>query len=468
MNIPSIKSLLLAALAVTALSCTLDNDRLPDPSVEQRSIPGLLRSATVQATFNQHSLPARTAGILMQYLDRLESSIFFVENYDIPASYMEAYWSSGLYRGSLKTANDLLQLSQELGDTDAEGIAHVILALEFANATTSFGDIPYSQALGGSDGIIKPVLDPQQEVYLAIIEQLTEAIALLSVGGNPLIAEADFLHGGDIAKWKKLAHGLRARYGNHLLAKGLWSTSQVLADIDQSYKSHDEQGKFQFLMVGNIEHPIRSFVEQRPSTVAGNPDFLQSLTERNDPRNPFYFATDGGGNIDIATMSSDLVWTSRNSVLPWLSFAELQFIKAEILVLTGAADVQISEALQSAIAGSLDQMGINSASHQEFVEQYGTVSIGSTNEQKLQQIIEEAYYSYYGYAWQQAWSNYRRTGYPELPNTGSPNENNRSGTLPERYLYPQEVKDLNLDNFQEAEIRQSGAFLDTPLWIFED
>ena len=94
--------------------------------------------------------------------------------------------------------------------------------------------------------------------------------------------------------------------------------------------------------------------------------------------------------------------------------------------------------------------------------------MGLNEAQILERIIEQAYAAYYGFNHQQAWSNYRRTGYPAITSTAnSPNENNPSNSVPVRFLYPTSEFEYNAVNVETAISNQGGALLDNPLWIFE-
>ncbi|MEL6650320.1 MAG: SusD/RagB family nutrient-binding outer membrane lipoprotein, partial [Bacteroidota bacterium] len=76
---------------------------------------------------------------------------------------------------------------------------------------------------------------------------------------------------------------------------------------------------------------------------------------------------------------------------------------------------------------------------------------------------------YFGMAFQQSWTNFRRTGYPALqPDPNSVNSYNPRGIIPKRMLYPESEQTTNRLNWEAAKMRQGGALLDADTWAFAD
>lgn len=63
------------------------------------------------------------------------------------------------------------------------------------------GDIPYSDALKGEEGVQKPKYDTQKEVMRQVLEDLEEAYTLFSSGSD---FDGDPIFGGDTENWKRL------------------------------------------------------------------------------------------------------------------------------------------------------------------------------------------------------------------------------------------------------------------------
>lgn len=86
---------------------------------------------------------------------------------------------------------------------DQIAIARILKAYIFSTLTDSYGDIPYSKALQGDNGIA--AYDKQQAIYTDLFKELTEAVAQFDGG---IAVSGDILFGGDEAKWKKFANSL--------------------------------------------------------------------------------------------------------------------------------------------------------------------------------------------------------------------------------------------------------------------
>ncbi len=118
----------------------------------------------------------------------------------------------GTYYGILAEIDIVLKssLAEETKNTSYEGIALVLRSYAFANLTDNWGDVPFSEAIDGSNGNFKPKYDTQESIYTAILNDLKKAETQLALG-QPILG-GDILYGGDIQNWRKLANSLRLRY----------------------------------------------------------------------------------------------------------------------------------------------------------------------------------------------------------------------------------------------------------------
>jgi len=141
-------------------------------------------------------------------------------------------WSSNRYdwdTGSIWSSNyNLLRTNKvaneravELGLPFHEGVTLILKSMLFGNLTDYYGDIPYSEALNGSDlEGERPAYDTQETVYRGIISDLETASSLLSASNYEGVVESqDLFYGGDASKWQKLANSLALRYYMRLSEK---------------------------------------------------------------------------------------------------------------------------------------------------------------------------------------------------------------------------------------------------------
>jgi len=117
-------------------------------------------------------------------------------------------WSSA-YRGMLEDIRLMNLLADEAGLTFHKGMGKVFQAYVMLTLVDYFGDVPYSEALQGSEGILNPAADSGQAVYDAAIALLDSAVADFNAGG-PVPAE-DFFYNGNASKWIKAANSIKKK-----------------------------------------------------------------------------------------------------------------------------------------------------------------------------------------------------------------------------------------------------------------
>jgi hypothetical protein len=139
-----------------------------------------------------------------------------------------------------------------------------------------------------------------------------------------------------------------------------------------------------------------------------------------------------------------------------LPYAEYCFIRAEA-ALMGAPSTPLANAqawYQAGITASMDDAGVNAIARNNYLAANGTLS--GTAAQQLQQIIEEKYIATFGVTIE-AWTDWRRTGYPVL----TPAANGFIPQIPRSFFYPQSEIDFNPNNpGQKPADLQSRIFWD--------
>ncbi len=123
---------------------------------------------------------------------------------------------SGNY-GILRNAQEMLNKSKALKLDFQTGVAMILKAYNFGMIADLWGDAPYSKALLGEQGGVnlKPVFDPQRDIYLGILATLDTANTLLSKNQaeyKEINSTQDVLYKGNVAQWRKFANSLALRY----------------------------------------------------------------------------------------------------------------------------------------------------------------------------------------------------------------------------------------------------------------
>ena len=123
-------------------------------------------------------------------------------------------WSSA-YQGMMEDIRLMNILAEEAGLPYYKGMGKVFQGYILLTLVDMFGDVPYSEALQGGEGILNPIADSGESVYAAAIALLDGAVADFNAGGPT--PSNDFYYNGDATKWIKAANSIKKKA---LLNKG--------------------------------------------------------------------------------------------------------------------------------------------------------------------------------------------------------------------------------------------------------
>ena len=382
-----------------------------------------------------------------------------------------------LYTESLLNLERIRLLSTTEGQENPhyEGVALVMRSWVYSLLTDIFGPVPYSQAVQGKgeEEILKPTYDAMPVVYEGIINDLDQAVALLGQDGKSI--GGDILFDGDISRWIKFANSLQLKLLNRAS-----SASSFSVDV-QSKMSEVMQRP---IFTSNEDYAFLAHSATRPSNnewnevvVNGGRDdwrasatLVDALNELNDPRVTVFFdptpegAYAGMPNglpdamaLEYTAKASFIGAQMREATTPSviMSYAELQFVLAEA-ALRGDVPGNAKEYLDKAISASFGQFGLETPEGY-LAEQAAT----------KENIMFQKWIALYGQGIE-AWTEYRRTGLPDImrkdPNAALLNE----GVLPTRLTYPQTEFSLNKDAITKGiELLGGDNDMRTKLWWAE-
>jgi len=117
-------------------------------------------------------------------------------------------WSSA-YRGMLEDIRLMNILADEAGLSYHRGMGKVFQAYILITLVDFFGDVPYSEALQGGEGVLNPIADSGASVYSAAIALLDSAVTDFNAEGP--VPTNDFFYGGDSSKWIKAANSIKKK-----------------------------------------------------------------------------------------------------------------------------------------------------------------------------------------------------------------------------------------------------------------
>ncbi len=195
-----------------------------------------------------------------------------------------------------------------------KGVSLVLSSYWFGFYTSAWGDVPYSEAIQGPEGIMRPAFDKQPDIFKGILQDLKTANNILktaTVGGTT--QSADILYNGDPEKWRAFANSLRLRFLMRLSAKASEMKSMdvdVKAEFNDMVSNPDEYPLITVSSdnaaigfpgstvtdswpIGPLAYPDRSeFYRKKPAATIVN-----FLRDHADPRLTVWFAP-----VDVPTL----------------------------------------------------------------------------------------------------------------------------------------------------------------------
>ena len=376
-------------------------------------------------------------------------------------------WVASSYTESYST---VVPLWQDLkGKTETQfpevfALAQILKISAWHKATDMFGPIPYKEA---GKGLITVPYDSQEEVYKAMFKELSDAIEVLTKyadnGNSKLLPNADAVYAGDVHKWVVYANSLMLRLAMRVYyADAALSKKYALQAVNHSYgvmKSKDDEAKMERGASLEFKNNLDVLINQYNECRMGS-SMLAYLGGYQDPRLPKYFNTSTvsqavtvgtygkysgvptGHDVSSNDAFKDSSRPAITSTTPtyWMRASEVYFLLAEA-ALHGFAVGGTAESLyEKGIEMSFEENGIASSEVADYMSSglkpsaysfhltnpgvnvdvpavtEATTAWSGTDEEKLEKIMIQKWIALYPNG-QEAWTEYRRTGYPKLHST---------------------------------------------------
>ncbi|MGK0137309.1 MAG: hypothetical protein ACI9DJ_000753 [Algoriphagus sp.] len=418
------------------------------------------------------------AMLWIQYLAR---NIYSNEgdSYGISPAFYNNTWES-LYDDGLTNFERIIKLSgseSKSPNTNFVGIAMVMKAWTYSLLTDLYGAVPYSEAVAGSadEPIYTPGYDNMETIYASILSDLKVANEMLSLDGPDV--SGDILYNGDILKWKKFANSLALRLANRQASKKPAESKAIMTEILGSPNIYP-------IFTSNEDNAMLVHTATRPSNntwnevmvVSGRTDwnisktFADILNETSDPRiaaiatevNGGYSGVPNGLPDAIATtfLASSSTLASRFSQADApsviMTVSELNFILAEAVLdgdISGDADAYFKKGLEA----SFKYYGLSMPAG--FVGSFGVINKEIVMTQKWVSLFGQGV---------EAWTEFRRTGYPTMPAADPRSIFENGGMIPTRLPYPTTEYSLNRISLEGGIALNGGEDnMQTKLWWAE-
>jgi len=381
------------------------NLKLMLPSVENYVASMYFSDAYSIGQVQQHIASYFDHGIDQHY----ESSVYGV---------WRLYYTKALY-----TLKKMENLADEKNAVHFKGVINTLKALTLGMATDLYGDLPYFEASEGS-GILQPAVDDQESLYNEIQNLLSAAITQFDATDNSGLGniKGDGIYGGDLAKWKRLAYTLKARYAIHLskVNGSVAAANEALGYLQNGFTSNADD--FQLFYNDKQKNPWHTSVVLTAHTGNLSVLFSEQLinymngteypTAAPDPRIYDYVDNGGAATFEGAqngnegktasgtgantVFNENSYYFKENSPLVMVSYSEALFLKAEAEFLAnGGTPTSVGgnqaayDAYLAGIEANMDKIGIDPALKTAYVSD-PAIAVTPAG-LKLEHIMKEKY-----------------------------------------------------------------------------
>ena len=475
--------LIIACIALTVSGCTSEfKDMNVNPNAPVDVTPGLLLPNIIRTPINNIMDNAWSYGnIVIQHTAKRQ----FVNEDRYLWGDVSGPWNSGY--STLRDVRNMINAAEAAGQSNYVGIGLIMRSYIFSQLTDLYGDIPYTQAVKASEGIVLPSYDTQESIYTAMLEDLKKANTLL--GSTNETIDGDILYSGNIIKWKKFANSLSLRLLMRISAKKNVQSqfSEIVNNPSQFpiFENNSDNAAITYLAAFPNQFPqatnrVGSFKEFTLSkTLADSLNAYQDPrinvfgrpTEESASNTPIYAGLPNGlsdvdalnyGNNGRAISYVGTLWfeeciTARGIKIAkgvMMTYPELQFILAEASQ-KGLINGTALTFYENGVKASFDYF--DTKMPDTYLTQSG-VSLSSGN--PLVKIATQKWISLF-YHGMESWADWRRSGLPEL----KPGQSNLNGDrIPSRFLYPLSEQALNSANLSAAVSRQGADDINTKVW----
>ena len=461
-----------ASLAVSLMlgGCTSNFDEInSDPDALETGAPtNMLGYALRETMTRQAGFDATEAWA--GYIVKIQ----YMDNYNyLPTNNTYGNKFSNCYR-RVVLLDDILALTEENADElkNIRWASRIFKEYLWLLNTDQFGDIPYTDANKVEDGQMKPKYDSQEIIYPAILENLKAIADEMAAGlGSDNIGEGDFRFGGNIQRWQKFCNSLRMRAAMRIVNVAPDLAKSTIEEICQNQAAYPlletsaENAYFYWQGSSPYFEPYYNDFRTRDDYGMSN-IFVNHLKSMNDPRISAIMqpaATDGeyrGFENGALSAPSNIQAISRMGVMyredpagftPLLKSCENYFIMAEAAMRGWNVGISAQEAYETAVKLSMDDNGVSAADAETYLANAGKW------DNTLERIYMEEWVALFKENCE-AWSLYRRTGYPkEIRTSGEyPGKFCSFGTahndVPFRMPYPDNEYQYNKENVEAATV----------------
>lgn len=347
------------------------------------------------------------------------------------------------------------------------------------NVLNAFGSVPYSEAFKGKDGVLQSKYDPEEGTWNSILNNLKTIADSFASGYSSTdvgIGSGDFLFDDEIAKWQKFCNSLRLRIAMRIVNVApsvAQSTIEEIFNNSSKYPyidSTEDQAYFWWQGTKPYYEPWYDNSVTRDDD--GMADiFIDHLKKMEDPRLYVYAKpaeTDGEyrgyengaksnpANIHAISRIGAKFRDDPAGFSPLYKASETYYMMAEAALRGWNVPMSAEEAYNQGVLTSMAENEVTEEDAQAYLEGPGKFdgSFGMLYFEQWVSMFKEGI---------EAWSFYRRTGYPTYIHTAKAADdvsprypgarstyNGIHNDVPFRFPYPNNQFSYNRDNVLAA------------------
>ena len=345
-------------------------------------------------------------------------------------------------------------------------IDEIMQVYTFYYLVTTFGDIPYTEALDINKPF--PKYDDAATVYADLLTRLDAAIADL----DPAVAgfgSADIIYNGSVPEWIKFANSFKLKMG------------MTIADVDPAKaRTVVEAAVAAGVFTSNADNAQLVYQGAPPNTnpiwvdlvQSGRDDFVlastlvETMKSLADPRIDNYMTTDPTGAYSGAPPGEPSAYAQFSHVTDeikapafpnlLLDYAEVELFLAEAAARGFNVGGTAATHYNAGVTASILYWGGTAAEAAAYLAQ-PTVSY-ATSANFRERIGVQKWLALYNRGWD-AWTEWRRLDYPQIE---APAE--ALSATPLRFPYPVNEQNVNRQNYEAAATAIGEDVVETKLW----
>jgi hypothetical protein len=359
-----------------------------------------------------------------------------------------------VYFGIGKNINLMIDDANKGQKWEFIGAGLAIRAWGWQTATDYHGEIIVKQAF--EPNRVKFEYDKQDTVYAEVVRVCNEALEYFNrtdgkLGAASLFPTGDVVYKGDVAKWRKFINGILARNASNLSNKPSYNADQVISFVDNAMASNadnfivphpaspnsDNSNHFGPAKIPSSYPSLSgSYIQSNMIARLMNGDVFNGVV---DPRAPFMLTASLDGqyrgskpgqgdpnrsgtvatqteipNIyGIRSATTPTAGTGKfifkdDAGFPVMTYAEMQFIKAEAAFRKGSKDLAYT-AFKNGIGAHMDWVGVLAANKATYL---ASAAVPQTSAAlTLKDIMLQKYISLWAFGGLETWVDMRRYHY---------------------------------------------------------